>query len=134
MSGLSNWSWMTSPDQASQATMLPVDEVLGVLVAGERADLAGVDGLLEPVDGRVPNSSAVKFSGSAPSSSSMNSIVSCISESRLTLPLRSGRVEQLVEAADLLGQLGVVGDAGQAALPRHRVVAVLVPAGRLAGS
>ena len=23
MSGLSNWAWMTSPDQASQATMLP---------------------------------------------------------------------------------------------------------------
>ena len=57
----------------------------------------------------------------------MNAIVSRISESSVILPLRSGRVSSSSKLLDLLGQLGVVGDAGQAALPRRGVGAVLVP-------
>ena len=40
----------------------------------------------------------------------------------MTLPLRSGRVSSSSKLLDLLGQLGVVGDAGEAALPRRRVL------------
>ena len=91
MSGLSNCSWMMSPDHASQATTLPLTRSWAYsLPVNARIWPASVAFWSRSI--ASPNSSSVKSSGSAPSSSSMNSIVSCISESRLTLPLRSGRV------------------------------------------
>ena len=92
MSGLSNWAWITSPDQASQATMLPGGEVLDVLVAGEGADLAGVDDDRCSLSMALSHSSSVKLLGSAPMTLSMKPIVSRISESSVILPLRSERV------------------------------------------
>ncbi len=82
----------------------------------------------------APNSSSVKSSGSAPSSSSMKIMVSCISESRLTLPLRSGRESSSSKLPTSLVSFGVVGDAGQSALPRHGVLPRSCPSSGCAGS
>ena len=104
MSGLSNCSGdhVTGPRLAGHD--VPGGEVLDVVVAGERADLA-----VEPTTcsqrarWRWPTRSSVNFSGSAPTTLSMKPIVSRISVSSVTRPLRSGRVEQLGEALDLAG-------------------------------
>ena len=68
----------------------------------------------------LSHSSSVNLSGSAPATLSMNPIVSRISESRVIRPLRSGRVSSSSKLPTSLVIFGVVGDAGQAALPRAR--------------
>ena len=82
---------MTSPDQASQATMLPA-------VRSWMYSLP-VNALTCPafttpcrLSIACPHCVSVKSSGSAPTTFSMNAIVSRISDSSVILPLRSGRV------------------------------------------
>ena len=114
---------------------VPGGEVLDVLVAGEGPDLAGRSRTDCSLSMALCHSSSVKSLGSAPSTLSMKPIVSRISVSSEILPLRSSRVSSSSKLFDLAGHVGVVGDAGQAALPRRVVARGPGPtAGRCSGS
>ena len=91
MSGFSNWAWMTSPDQASQATMFPAARSwMYSLPVNERIWPAST--ATASLSMALAHSSSVKLLGSAPVTLSMKPIVSRISESRVILPVRSERV------------------------------------------
>ncbi|MFN8194804.1 MAG: hypothetical protein U0R80_11050 [Nocardioidaceae bacterium] len=101
-------------------------EVVEVVVAVERADLAVRDRLAEGLDGVVPVVLVEVVGVAAGDLDHEGHRVAHLGEQR-DAPLEVGSGQQLGEALDLSGLLGVVGDAGEAALPRDVVGQVGVP-------
>src|SRR6478735_7030462 len=115
---------VTGPGLAGED--VPGREVLGVVVAGERADLTGVDDLLEPVDRRAPlRVGELVGVGPGHLQHERHRVPHLREQRDAALEVLAG--QQLLEALDLLGLLGVVRDAGQTALPRRVVGQVGVP-------
>ncbi len=103
-------------------------EVLGVVVAGELADLAALAGLLDLGRGGLARRRRWPSRDPCPSPSITSPSVSRISVSIVTWPLNFG-IEDVVDAGQLAaGLLRVVADTGHAREPRHAVLPARIEA------
>ena len=118
--------WM-SPDQANGDGDVAGREVLGVVVAGELADLAALPGLLD-LGGRGlrVGHRGIRWILAQAEHHQADGVPHLGQHGDLTLELR---VEDVVDAGQLTpGLLRVVADAGHAREPRHAVLATRIEA------